>query len=92
METGPGFDPFSLRDRASADQTSPIEDVRGLLNKRFRVFLIDGKRQIIGIFVAFDHTKTMTLKDSVEVAEGHEREVGVALIPLVQVSYMEVAE
>jgi small nuclear ribonucleoprotein (snRNP)-like protein len=91
-ETGPLFDQFSLRDRRSADQTSPIEYVRGLLNKRLRVVLIDGKRQIIGTFVAFDHTKTLTLKDSIEVTDSHERELGVALIPLVHVSYMEVTE
>jgi small nuclear ribonucleoprotein (snRNP)-like protein len=89
---GPVFDQFSLSERGSADQTSPIEYVRGLLNKRFRVFLIDGKRQIIGIFVGIDRTKALTLKNSIEVAEDHEREVGVALIPLVHVSCMEVVE
>jgi small nuclear ribonucleoprotein (snRNP)-like protein len=91
-EGHPSFAPFSLSDRQSADQTSPIEYVRGFLNKRFRVVLMDGERQIVGIFVAFDHTATLILKDSVEYVEGHERELGVALIPLDHVSCLELAE
>jgi hypothetical protein len=41
--------------------------------------------------VAFDHQKTLTLKDCVEVTEGHERELGVVLIPLAQVQSIELA-
>jgi small nuclear ribonucleoprotein (snRNP)-like protein len=90
-DPGSEFDPFTLGNRRSLDVTSPIEYVRGLLNQRFRVLLIDGIRQILGIFVAFDHQKTLTLKDCVEITEGHERELGVVLIPLAQVQSIELA-
>jgi small nuclear ribonucleoprotein (snRNP)-like protein len=87
----PLFDPFIIGECRSVDDTSPIEYVRGLLNQRLRVFLIDGFREMLGIFVALDHRQTLVLKDCVEVAEDHEREVGFALIPLVQVQSIELA-
>jgi hypothetical protein len=90
-DSEPQFDSFSIRDRRSADQTSPIEYVHGFLNQRFRILLIDGVRQILGVFVVLDHTQTLTLKDCIEVVEDHEREIGVALIPLAQVQNMELA-
>jgi small nuclear ribonucleoprotein (snRNP)-like protein len=86
------YDPFTLRDRDSADPLSPISVVRGYLGRRLRVLLSDGSRQIIGVFVALDHTGTMTLRDGVELVEDRERKLGNVQIPLVEVQSMETAD
>jgi hypothetical protein len=54
--------------------------------------LVDGSRQIIGVFAALDHTGTITLRDAVQAVEENEREIGIALIPLALVQSMELAE
>jgi small nuclear ribonucleoprotein (snRNP)-like protein len=85
------FDPFVLRDRHSADAASPITVVRGYLGRRLRVLLSDGKRQIVGVFVALYHTETIALRDAVEIVDDHERTLGIVQIPLVHVQSMETA-
>jgi small nuclear ribonucleoprotein (snRNP)-like protein len=87
----PLFDPLNFCDFRSADDMSPVEYVRRFLNQRIRVLLIDGYPQILGVFVALDHTKILILTDSVVVVEDNEHEVDVAFIPLVHVQSMELA-
>jgi small nuclear ribonucleoprotein (snRNP)-like protein len=86
------FDPYVTGERRSVDQSSPVAYVRGFLSRRIRVLLADGVRQIVGIFVALDHTGTLTLRDGIEMFEGHERPLGFVLITLPQVQSMELAE
>jgi small nuclear ribonucleoprotein (snRNP)-like protein len=86
------YNPFALHDRYSADPTSPITVVRSYLGKRLRVLLSDGTRQILGIFVALDHTGTLTFREGVEIVDTHERTLGTVHIPLIHVQSMETAE
>jgi small nuclear ribonucleoprotein (snRNP)-like protein len=86
------FDPFLVGDTHNADPTSPIAYVRGFLNRRLRIVLMDGVRHVVGTFVALDGTGTLCVRNAIEIMEGNERKFGVVLIPLAHVQGMEVAE
>jgi small nuclear ribonucleoprotein (snRNP)-like protein len=83
------FDPFALRDVHSPDPASPISYVRGFLGKRLRLLLADGSRQIVGTFVALDSTAVLTLRETLEIVEDHERNLGTTMVSLALVQSME---
>jgi small nuclear ribonucleoprotein (snRNP)-like protein len=83
------YDPYITGNCQPTDLNSPIAYVHSFLNRRLRVFLADGCRQIIGIFVALDYTAMITLHNAVEIVEDHERPLEFVLIPLGQVQSME---
>jgi hypothetical protein len=85
-------DPFLVDDTHSADPTSPIAYVRGVLKCRLRIGLVDSVRRVVGDFVALDGTGTLLVRNAIECVDGNEREFDVVLIPLVHVQRMEVAE
>jgi small nuclear ribonucleoprotein (snRNP)-like protein len=85
------FDRFVVRNAQSADPTSPINYVHALLGKRLCVVLMD-QRLLTGIFVCLDKTGQLFMTNTVEDTEGHQRELGKAVIPLAYIQAMELRE
>jgi hypothetical protein len=79
----PKFDDSLVRQAQSTDNNSPITYVRQFLGRRLSAHLVDGTRQVIGIFTALDSAGQMTMTKAMEVeANGRHRDLGIVIVGL----------
>jgi small nuclear ribonucleoprotein (snRNP)-like protein len=89
---GMQYNPFTARNCDSEGVASPMTAVRRYLGRRLRVFLYEGRRHILGVFVALEPTETMVLRDAVDIRADHDDRLGMVRIPLNYVWRIETAD
>jgi small nuclear ribonucleoprotein (snRNP)-like protein len=86
------YEPLITGNAQSADPTSPISYVRGILGRKVRILLTDGHRIFEGIFSALDYTGTLAFRDVSELTENHQAQVGVCVISINDIQLMELID